>query len=105
MLSIALSNVPPDLKQNVQPVNHDFLRANLEPHSSDLIICLGLLAHVDSPKHVIDKIARLLSPNGIVIMQSTDSGGFLTRLGVSYRRIAGDVWPNKVSLYSHNQIK
>lgn len=88
MLSIALSNVPPDLKQNVQPVNQDFLSANLEPHSFDLIICLGLLAHVDSPNHVIDKIARLLSPNGIVIMQSTDSGGFLTRLGISYRRIS-----------------
>jgi len=87
MLSIALSNVPPDLRQNVQTINHDFLSANLDPRSFDLIICLGLLAHMDSPKDAINKIAQLLSPNGVVIMQSTDSGGVLTRLGVSYRRI------------------
>jgi 2-polyprenyl-3-methyl-5-hydroxy-6-metoxy-1,4-benzoquinol methylase len=87
MLSIALSNVPPDLKQNVQPINQDFLSANLEPHSFDLIICLGLLAHVDSPKDVIHRIARLLSPIGVVVVQSTNSGGFLSRAGVSYRRI------------------
>lgn len=87
MLAIAQSNVPPDLRQNVQPINHDFLSASLEPRSFDLIICLGLLAHVDSPKDVIGRIAQLLRPNGIVIMQSTDSGGVLTSLGVSYRRI------------------
>jgi ubiquinone/menaquinone biosynthesis C-methylase UbiE len=87
MLSIALSKVPQDLRQNVQTINQDFSSAKIDPRSFDLIICLGLLAHVDSPKDVINKIAQLLSPSGIVIMQSTDSGGFLTRLGVSYRRI------------------
>jgi 2-polyprenyl-3-methyl-5-hydroxy-6-metoxy-1,4-benzoquinol methylase len=87
MLSIALSNVPPGLRHIVQAVNHDFLTANLEPHSFDVIICLGLLAHVDSPKDVIHKIAQLLSPKGIVILQSTDSGGVLSRAGASYRRI------------------
>jgi SAM-dependent methyltransferase len=87
MLAIARSNVPPDLRQNVQAINHDFLSANLQPGTFDLIICLGLLAHVDSPKDVIGKIAQLLRPNGIVIMQSTDSRGVLTSLGVSYRRI------------------
>jgi ubiquinone/menaquinone biosynthesis C-methylase UbiE len=87
MLSIALSHVPSSLANNVQAVNQDFLAANLPPHSFDVIICLGLLAHVDSPKAVIEKIAHLLRPNGIVILQSTDSSGFLSRLGISYRRI------------------
>jgi ubiquinone/menaquinone biosynthesis C-methylase UbiE len=87
MLSIALSHVPGNVTNNVQAVNQDFLAANLAPHTFDAIICLGLLAHVDSPKAVIEKIARLLRPNGIVIMQNTDAAGFLSRLGVSYRRI------------------
>jgi 2-polyprenyl-3-methyl-5-hydroxy-6-metoxy-1,4-benzoquinol methylase len=87
MLAIAQSKVPPGLSKNVQAINQDFLNANLQPGTFDLIICLGLLAHVDSPKDVIGKIAQLLRPNGLVIIQSTDSGGFLTRLGVSYRRI------------------
>jgi len=32
-------------------------------------------------------MAQLLRPNGVVILQSTDSSGFLSRLGISYRRI------------------
>jgi len=87
MLSVAQSNVPSNLKQHVHPINQDFLSANLEPHSFDVVICLGLLAYVDSPKNVIDRIAQLLRPDGVVIIQSTDAAGFLSRVGVSYRRI------------------
>jgi SAM-dependent methyltransferase len=63
------------------------LGANLEPHSFDVVICLGLIAHVDSLKSVIDRIAQLLRPNGVVIIQSTDAAGILSRLGSSHRRI------------------
>ena len=87
MLSIAQSQVPPSLSRNVQALNQDFLAADLAPQSFDAIICLGLLAHVDSPKAVIEKIAQLLRPNGIVILQSTDSSGFPSRFGIFYRRI------------------
>lgn len=87
MLSAALSKVPQSLRHNVHAINEDFLTANLEPQSFDAIICLGFLAHVDSAKDVIGRIAQLLGPNGIVIMQSTNSAGFLSRVGVSYRRI------------------
>jgi 2-polyprenyl-3-methyl-5-hydroxy-6-metoxy-1,4-benzoquinol methylase len=87
MLSIAQSHVPPHLSQNIQAINQDFLAANLAPRSFDVIICLGFLAHVDPPKAVIAKIAQLLRPNGIVIMQSTDSAGLPSRLGIFYRRI------------------
>jgi len=87
MLSIAQSQVPPTVRQNVQAINQNFLAANLVLHSFDVIICLGFLAHVDSPKAVIEKIAQLLRPSGVVIMQSTDSSGFPSRLGIAYRRI------------------
>jgi 2-polyprenyl-3-methyl-5-hydroxy-6-metoxy-1,4-benzoquinol methylase len=87
MLSIAQSQVPPSLSKNVQAIDQDFLAANLAPHSFDVIICLGFLAHADSPRAVIEKIAQLLRPNGIVIMQNTDSSGFPSRIGISYRRI------------------
>jgi 2-polyprenyl-3-methyl-5-hydroxy-6-metoxy-1,4-benzoquinol methylase len=87
MLSIAQSHVPPNLTHNIRAINQDFLAANLAPHSFDVIICLGFLAHVDSPKAVIEKIAQLLHPAGIVVIQSTDSSGFSSRLGIAYRRV------------------
>jgi 2-polyprenyl-3-methyl-5-hydroxy-6-metoxy-1,4-benzoquinol methylase len=87
MLSIAQSQVAPTARQNVQAINQDFLTAVLAPHSFDVIICLGFLAHVDSPRAVIEKITQLLRSNGIVILQSTDSSGLPSHLGIAYRRV------------------
>jgi len=77
MLANAKSRISEDLAGNVRLINEDFLKADLAPHSFDLIICLGLIAHVDSPKALVGRIAELLSPEGVVIMESTDSSHFL----------------------------
>lgn len=77
MLAIAKSRIPEGLTGKVQLINQDFLKADLAPHSFDLIICLGLIAHVDSPKALVGRIAELLNPGGVVIMESTDSSHFL----------------------------
>jgi ubiquinone/menaquinone biosynthesis C-methylase UbiE len=73
MLSIARSNVPDDLARNVELVNADLMAAELEPHAYDLIICLGVLAHVDSPAATLQKIAGLLQPGGTLILEFTDA--------------------------------
>ena len=45
----------------------------LDSKSFDLIVCVGVLAHVDSPVAVIEKVAQLARPGGSVIMEFTDS--------------------------------
>lgn len=77
MLEIAKCKLPANLSGEVHFVNDDFLRADLPASSFDLIICLGLIAHVDSPAEVIAKIARLLAPGGTVVMEGSDAGHFL----------------------------
>lgn len=79
MLEVAKSRIPAVATERVGVVNGDFLAADLAPQSFDLIICLGLLAHVDSPAEVIAKITNLLSGDGAVIIESTDAGHFLAR--------------------------
>jgi len=73
MLSIARSHIPAEFSDNVKMVNEDFMRAELGFRSYDLILCLGVLAHVDSPADVITKMASLLKPNGSIIVQNSDS--------------------------------
>lgn len=72
MLSIARSHIPTEYASRVETKNEDFMSAELQSQCYDLILCLGVLAHVDSPANVIAKIVSLLQPNGSVIVQNFD---------------------------------
>lgn len=80
MLSIARSRVPEALRNRVDLVNQDFTAANLPERQYDLILCVGVLAHVDDPLEVVHKIARLIKPGGSVIVENADAGHLLSRL-------------------------
>jgi SAM-dependent methyltransferase len=73
MLSVARSHIPAAFSDQVQLVNDDFMHAELGPQAYDLILCLGVLAHVDSPEDVIAKMASLLKPGGSMIVQNSDA--------------------------------
>jgi 2-polyprenyl-3-methyl-5-hydroxy-6-metoxy-1,4-benzoquinol methylase len=73
MISIARSNVPDHLCANVRLINADLMAAALQPQSYDLILCLGVLAHVDSPDALIARVAGLMRPGGTLILEFTDS--------------------------------
>jgi 2-polyprenyl-3-methyl-5-hydroxy-6-metoxy-1,4-benzoquinol methylase len=82
MTAAARQNIPEHLTANAEVVNEDFMKAELEPHSYDVILCLGVLAHVDSPPECIARLATLLRPGGKLILELTDSqhfAGMLTR--------------------------
>lgn len=73
MLAIARANVRPSLNMLVEFVNHDLLEARLRSESFDLVLCLGVLAHVDSVAEVIAEMARVLRPGGSLLLEFTDS--------------------------------
>jgi 2-polyprenyl-3-methyl-5-hydroxy-6-metoxy-1,4-benzoquinol methylase len=84
MLSVAFSRVPAELENQVRCVNEDFSRADLAFQPFDLIICVGVLAHVASPQQTIDRLTSLLSPGGTVVVECTDTHHPLTRLVTAY---------------------
>jgi ubiquinone/menaquinone biosynthesis C-methylase UbiE len=73
MLDIARSNVPEEIAGNVELKNTDLMAADLGGNAYDLIICLGVLAHVDSPEAAVAKIAGLLQPGGVLMLEFTDA--------------------------------
>jgi len=87
MLARALSQVSPQLLKNVGTINEDFLSASLEASSYDLITCIGVLAHVESPELVIRKAASLLRPGGLLILECTDAENFTNQLTLLVGRI------------------
>ncbi len=97
MLAIARSNVPAGVRGNVEIVNEDFLAVKFNDRSYDLILCIGVLAHVDSPSGVISKIASLSKPGGSVIVESTDSRHFVSHLVNFYDKVRDVLIPLKYS--------
>src|ERR1039458_7265327 len=80
MASIAQSNVPQGFAENVEVRNEDFMTASFDSSCFDLIVCLGVLGHVDSPEEFIKKLSALLRPAGRLILEFTDSRHFMGRL-------------------------
>jgi ubiquinone/menaquinone biosynthesis C-methylase UbiE len=73
MLAIATSRIPRGYEENVEVVHADFFRADLPRNSFDLILCFGVIAHVDSPYNLVAKMAELLKPHGSIVVQNSDA--------------------------------
>ena len=102
MLSMAEKNIPASEKQKVICINDDFFKLEIPDQSYDLVICLGLLAHVNSPEQLLTKLSKIISPNGYLIIQNTDSSHFysyLIRFYLGLNRIISK------SSYQLNKVK
>jgi len=87
MLSAAEARVPAEFRSRVEFINGDFLKTELPRVHFDLIICVGLLAHIASPQALVERMVSLLRPGGIIITEGTDAGHPLNRALVSYRKL------------------
>jgi 2-polyprenyl-3-methyl-5-hydroxy-6-metoxy-1,4-benzoquinol methylase len=87
MLAIAKSNIPSESSGKVDLINADLLRADLKPGAFDLILCLGILAHVDSPGNVIKELSHLAKPGARVVLEFTDSYHFWSVPVILYQNL------------------
>jgi ubiquinone/menaquinone biosynthesis C-methylase UbiE len=101
MLCLARSRVPSDLSGNVEVTQGDILSAPFENQSFDVVICMGVLAHVASPSAVVQKAAALLKPGGTLILECTDSQHFVRRFFNLFSGLAALFRPGE---YSPNRL-
>jgi len=102
MLALARTRIPTDRTDDVEFINAGFLGSLLQPRSFDLILCVGILAHVDSPSAIIAEIARIARPGATVILEFTDSFHFWSIPTVVYQNLLGLVRPRP---YALNRLK
>jgi ubiquinone/menaquinone biosynthesis C-methylase UbiE len=98
MLSIARSRVPQEFSSQVKFVNQDFMQVPFEKNFFDLVICVGVLAHVVSPEDLIVKIASVLKPGGTLILECTNGHHFLDRLNQLRNHLAWLFHPPKYKM-------
>jgi 2-polyprenyl-3-methyl-5-hydroxy-6-metoxy-1,4-benzoquinol methylase len=87
MLRRARERVPKGFASQVETYNDDLMKIPLPLQSYDLIICLGVIAHVDSPQALIARLASLLEPGGTIIMESSDAAHFRSRMIGAYYKL------------------
>ena len=98
MLAIARSKVPPQFRENVETINQDFAAAKFDPQSFDVVLCIGVLAHVADPVDFIAKMVSLLKPGGSIIVECTDAQHILTRMVAFFAKAWGIFRPTSYAL-------
>jgi ubiquinone/menaquinone biosynthesis C-methylase UbiE len=103
MLSAARANVPREVAGNVEILNQDFMTAPLRPASFDLIICIGVMAHMVAPEEFVAKIATLLKPGGSLILEFSDAFSLAGRISRFFRALRELIAPARysVNLFSY----
>lgn len=81
MVARAKKNVPKELAANATIRNDNFITASFDAEPYDLVVAVGVMAHVDSPDAFLSKIRTLLPPGGTLIIEFTDSRHFVGKLG------------------------
>lgn len=81
MLDLVKDRIPPNLMTSAT-----FFHGSIEEFQSnklfDVILCVGVLAHVPSVERTISKLAGLLAPGGRLVLQFSDANHWLTRLSI-----------------------
>ncbi|MBL7085896.1 MAG: class I SAM-dependent methyltransferase [Candidatus Cloacimonetes bacterium] len=83
MLDIAKNNIPSNRLDSVSLINVDFLEHEFKD-TYDIVICVGVLAHVDSVDDTIKKIAKIINPGGKCIFQLTNYSSLIGKMLVGY---------------------
>ncbi len=79
MISLAKSSLPDDKKSNADFIISDILNYNTEK-TFDIVICIGVIAHIENIDSLINKLKNLTSPGGIIVIQYSAAEKFITFL-------------------------
>jgi ubiquinone/menaquinone biosynthesis C-methylase UbiE len=92
MIATSRSRVPEAAMSKVELINADFYRHDFGGKQYDLVMNIGILAHIDEPFRFLDETMKLVKPGGKLILQNTDSDHWFAKLIHSYlgfRRMVG----------------
>jgi SAM-dependent methyltransferase len=93
MVALAKENIGEGLATNVVIRNEDFMEASFDSQKFDLVVTVGVMAHVDSPDAFLARIKSHLRPGGSLIIEFTDSRHFVGWFGRIWGRLKEVVAP------------
>ncbi|MCH2213915.1 MAG: class I SAM-dependent methyltransferase [Flavobacteriales bacterium] len=92
MIATARTRIDNDHANKVDFVNADFYGHDFMRKHFDLVMNIGILAHIEDPMRFLDETMSLVKPGGKLILQNTDSDHWFAKLIHTYlgfRRLVG----------------
>ena len=103
MIAKVKEQVPPRLAKNVTLINDSFEKVS-DDDRYDIILCVGVIAHVRVVDHLFKKIATLLKPGGLLVIETTPNPYPIGKLLFPYYFIRG-LLAGAAPQYSKNRLK
>jgi len=69
-----LEAVAPSMPDNVELRPGDLRRLEIEDGSFEVVVCFEVIEHFDEPQVVLDELARVLAPGGLLLISSPNRG-------------------------------
>ena len=108
MLSIAKNNIPKNNQNNVKCMQSSIEDCN-SSEKFDIIIAIGILAHVPSIELTIQKFKSMLEHNGKIILQFSDYNSVLTKIRLLFKNNLYQpnilTRPNFLNMVSNNSFE
>jgi len=79
MLELARKNTPPDVREKVTHILSSLEDAPLQDGSYDVIVAMGILAHLTSWKEAVQRLSKVVKAGGRIVIQISDSAHPLVR--------------------------
>ncbi len=92
MISTAKTRVSELDFHKVSFINGDFYAQDFGDKQFDLVMNIGILAHIKEPLHFVEESMKLVRPGGKLIIQNTDSKHWFAKMihfYLSFRRLVG----------------
>jgi 2-polyprenyl-3-methyl-5-hydroxy-6-metoxy-1,4-benzoquinol methylase len=103
MIEVVNKRIPAKFKKNVTLVNDSF-EAVKEDLQFDIILCVGVIAHVPDVGRLFEKIGRLLKPEGWLIIETTPNPYPIGKFLYPYYFLRGLLSKNKPN-YKKNRLE
>ena len=103
MIAKVSQNIPPDLKNHVRLINDSFEKINLD-EKFDIILCIGVIAHIPDVPKLWEVIDKALSPGGLLIIETTPNPYPIGKLLLPYYYLRRKIFRQKPT-YAKNRLK
>lgn len=80
MIATAKRRVPDAQKSKVDFINADFYSHDFGESQYDMVMNIGILAHIRNPWEFLEATMKLVAPGGYLIIQNTDSKHWFAKL-------------------------